>query len=63
VDKFLEALRPYGGTVLQTSLPYDAEQQLMQTLHGTDTTAPTWEQEAPAGAIRTPATGTQAAGT
>src|ERR1700735_1009406 len=49
-DKFLEALRPYGGTVLQTSLPHDAEQQLMQTLHGTDTAAPTWEHAAPAGA-------------
>ena len=63
VDKFLEALRPYGGTVLQTSLPHDAEQQLMQTLHGTDPTATTWEQEAPAGAqaVRAPATGTQAA--
>ena len=59
VDKFLEALRPYGGTVLQTS-PNDAEQQLMQTLHGTDTTSPTWEQTAPAGAQadRTPDTGT-----
>jgi uncharacterized membrane protein len=43
-DKFLEALRPYGGTVLQTSLPHDAEQQLMKTLHGDDPTAPTWEQ-------------------
>ena len=34
----------------------------MQTRDETDTTAPTWEQEAPAGAqaIRTPATGTQA---
>src|SRR6202034_3383684 len=27
-DKVLEALQPYGGTVLQTSLPHDAEQQL-----------------------------------
>src|ERR1700742_3266770 len=63
VDKFLEALRPYGGTVLQTSLPHDAEQQLMQTLHGTDPTATPWEQEAPAGAqaVRAPTTGTQAA--
>src|ERR1700735_818895 len=60
-DKFVEALRPYGGTVLQTSLPHDAEQQLMQTLHGTDTTAPTWEQAAPSGAqaAGTPAAGTQ----
>jgi uncharacterized membrane protein len=43
-DKFLEALRPYGGTVLQTSLPHNAEQQLMKTLHGDDPTASTWEQ-------------------
>src|ERR1700761_7032978 len=64
VDKFLEALRPYGGTVLQTSLPHDAEQQLMQTLHGTDPTATTWEQAAPSGAQAAgpPAAGTQAAG-
>ncbi len=34
MDKFLEALRPYGGTVLHTSLPHDAEQKLMKTLHG-----------------------------
>src|ERR1700753_192326 len=50
MDKFVEALRPYGGTVLQTSLPHDAEQQLMRTLHGTDTTAPTWDQATPSGA-------------
>ena len=49
-DKFLDALRPYGGTVLQTSLPHDAEQQLMKALHGDDPTAPTWEQPASAGA-------------
>ena len=48
-DKFLEALRPYGGTVLQTSLPHDAEQQLMKALHGDDPAAPTWQQPAPAG--------------
>jgi len=35
-DKFLEALRPYGGTVLKTSLPRDAEQELMKARHGTD---------------------------
>jgi uncharacterized membrane protein len=45
-DKFLEALRPYGGTVLQTSLPHDAEQQLMKALHGDDPAAATWEQQA-----------------
>jgi uncharacterized membrane protein len=49
-DKFLEALRPYGGTVLQTSLPHDAEQQLMKALHGDDPAAPTWERPASAGA-------------
>ena len=49
-DRFLEALRPYGGTVLQTSLPRDAEQQLMKALHGDDPAAPTWEQPASAGA-------------
>ena len=45
-DKFIEALRPYGGTVLQTSLPRDAEQQLMKALHGDDPNAPTWTQPA-----------------
>jgi uncharacterized membrane protein len=49
-DKFLKALRPYGGVMLQTSLPHDAEQQLMKALHGDDPTAPTWEQPASAGA-------------
>ena len=34
-DRFIEALKPYGGTVLKTSLPHDAEQQLMKALHGT----------------------------
>jgi uncharacterized membrane protein len=45
-DKFIEALKPYGGTVLKTSLPHDAEQQLMRTLHGDDPSAPTWQQSA-----------------
>jgi uncharacterized membrane protein len=43
-DKFVEALRPYGGTVLTTSLTRDAEQQLMLALHGSDSTAATWQQ-------------------
>ena len=43
-DKFLEALRRYGGTVLQTSLTHDAEQELMKALHGDDKAAATWEQ-------------------
>jgi uncharacterized membrane protein len=43
-EKFVEALRPYGGTILQTSLPRDAEQRLMEGLHGTDPHSATWEQ-------------------
>ena len=31
-EKFTEALRPYGGTVLKTSLPRDAELELMKAL-------------------------------
>jgi uncharacterized membrane protein len=48
MDRFLEALRPYGGSVLQTSLPHGAEQELMKGLHGSDPSAPTWEQPAAA---------------
>ena len=36
--------------VLKTSLPHDAEQQLMKALHGDEPSAPTWQQPAPAGA-------------
>jgi hypothetical protein len=43
-DKFEEALRPYGGTVLRTSLSREQEQELMKALHGDDPSAPTWEQ-------------------
>ena len=43
-DKFVEALRPYGGTILRTSLPHEAEQQLMKILHGEDPKVATWEQ-------------------
>ena len=39
-DKFTEALRPYGGTVLKTSLPRDAELELMKALHGDTRTHP-----------------------
>jgi len=46
----LEELKPYGAMVLKTSLPHDAEQQLMQALHGDDPAAPTWQQPASAGA-------------
>jgi len=45
VDKFLEALKPYGGTVLQTSLSRKAEEDLMKALHGDDPTSGTWEHE------------------
>jgi len=51
MNKFLEALAPCDGTVLKTALPPGAEEQLMKTLHGPDSTAPTWEQSpAPAAA-------------
>ena len=53
-DKFIEALRPYGGTVLQTSLTHDAEQQLMKALHGEDPAAPTWEQQAASAGAQKP---------
>ena len=43
-DKFLEGLRPYGGTVLRTSLTHDAEQELMKALHGDDVAAGNWER-------------------
>src|SRR5258707_478264 len=35
-DKFLEALRPYGGTVLQTSLTPAAQEEAMKAFHGGD---------------------------
>jgi uncharacterized membrane protein len=41
---FLEVIRPYGGTILKTSLPPGAEDQLMKALHGADPKALTWEQ-------------------
>jgi hypothetical protein len=30
--------------VLQTSLPHDAEQELLEGLHESDPSVPTWEQ-------------------
>ena len=51
-DKFLEALQPYGGTVLRTSLTHDSEQQLMKVLHGADPSTATWEQAQDAAARR-----------
>ena len=41
-DKFLEAMKPYGGTVLRTSLTHEEEEQLMKALHGDDPSAVTW---------------------
>ena len=55
-DKFVEALRPYGGTILRTSLSHEAEQQLMKILHGEDPKVPTWEQ--PAASAEGPASAT-----
>ena len=46
-DKFLEAMEPYGGTVLRTSLAPDAEQHLMRALHGDDQATATPEQSVP----------------
>jgi uncharacterized membrane protein len=51
-DKFEDALRPYGGTVLRTSLSRDAEQKLMKALHGDDPAAPTWEQSSASAGTR-----------
>ena len=42
--RFLEALRPYGGTILKTSLPPEAEDRLMKVLHGASPKASTREQ-------------------
>ena len=40
-DKVIEALKPYGGTVLRTSLSADAEQKLREAMQG--------EEKVPAG--------------
>jgi uncharacterized membrane protein len=48
-DKAIEALSKFGGTVLKTSLPKDAERQIQEALHGgAGTTAAAPETE-PAG--------------
>jgi uncharacterized membrane protein len=54
MDKFLEALAPYGGTVLKTSLPKGAEEQLMKVLHGADPSAGAWSQPAGSPAAAAP---------
>jgi uncharacterized membrane protein len=46
-DKFVEALQPYGGTILRTSLSHDAEERLMNALHGDKSSSVTWEQPVP----------------
>jgi hypothetical protein len=40
-DNAVEALSKYGGTVLKSSLPHDAERQIQEALHGArvDTTS------------------------
>src|SRR6201996_5495898 len=48
-DKFTEALRPYGGTVLKTLLPRDAELELMKALHGDNPDSPSWTQSSAGG--------------
>lgn len=39
-DKVLEALAPFGGTVLQTSLSHEAEEKLVAALQGEKVAAP-----------------------
>jgi uncharacterized membrane protein len=48
-DKFLDGIRPYGGTVVRSSLPPDAEEDLMKALHGDDRAAAAWGRTAPPG--------------
>ena len=38
-DKAVEAMAPFGGTVLKSSLSKDAEQELQEALHGDDAAA------------------------
>ncbi len=52
-DKFEEALRPYGGTVLRTSLSREQEEELMKALYGDDPKAATWEQSPATAASQT----------
>ena len=35
-DRVIEEFRPYGGTILQTSLSHEAEEKLMDELYGQD---------------------------
>jgi uncharacterized membrane protein len=39
-DKAVDGLKPYGGTVLKSSLSKEAETQLQEALHGTESTVP-----------------------
>jgi uncharacterized membrane protein len=39
IDKTLEALSKYDGTVLKTSLPNDVEQEIQEALHGSVVTS------------------------
>ena len=47
-DKFEEALRPYGGTVLRRPRSAASRSRtLMKALHGEDPSAPTWSSHRP----------------
>jgi uncharacterized membrane protein len=46
-DKALEAMAPFGGTVLKSSLSKDAEKQLLVALHGADAVQPGGATTAP----------------
>jgi uncharacterized membrane protein len=48
-DKAIEALSRYGGTVLQTSLSKEVEEELQQALHGSPKERAEAAQSAPAG--------------
>ena len=59
--KSLQALQPYGGAVLQTSLPHDAEQQLMRGITARDgPAAPAWEQPTASAGSQARGAGSQA---
>lgn len=38
-DKVIEQIKPYGGTVLRTSLTHEDEEELIATLHGVEARA------------------------
>jgi len=51
-DKAIEAMAPYGGTVLKSSLSKDSEQELQEALHGaTDAEVPPARPTPDSGAV------------